>query len=97
MKTVTVNNRKFSARNTPQGVLLYHPGGELFAFVKRGTVKENPFIVTALQTPEGVRYMFSTCSITNKILGLNKLNYSSQIDLAQNIIDQVRVIPSLTD
>lgn len=90
MKTVIVNNRKFSARNTPEGVLLYHMGGELFAFVKRGSIKENPFIVTAWHTPEGVRYMFSTCCVTDKILGLDKLTYSSQIVLAQNIIDQVR-------
>lgn len=91
MKTITVNNRKFSARNAPQGVLLYHTGGELFAFVKRGSVKENPFIVTATQTPEGIRYMFSTCSLTDRILGLDKLTYMAQVGVAQNIIDQVRI------
>lgn len=90
MKTVTVNNKEFSARNTPEGVLLYHTSGELFAFVKRGSIKENPFIVTAWQTPDGVRYMFSTCCVTDKILGLNELTYWGQTDLAQNILDQIK-------
>lgn len=89
MRWVKINGRIFDVRNQINGVLLYD-GEVLIAFLKDGSVKENPFFVTATQTSEGIRYMFSTCTSTDQILGLDKLSYSETVELAEQVLNQVR-------
>lgn len=73
-------------RRQPGGVSFYELDGTLFAFLVTNKHRER-FFVTASDTSEGVRYMFSTCSITQRKLGIDHLGHTDTKKLEDEIVD----------
>lgn len=83
MKTLVFNGKKYRQLNggaigdcngfyvtQSNGVRLYKPNKKLEAFIVNNR-QQGYFVVTASTTSEGVpRFMFSTCSLTEKWLGI---------------------------
>ena len=75
-------------RKVNGGIKLLDHNKELFAFIV-GRWYES-FIVSATQKKgERARYMFSTSSIDDKKLGLDKLDYSEVISACKHALKQV--------
>lgn len=73
-------------RRGPGGVSFYELDGKLFAFLVTNKHRER-FFVTASDSSDGVRYMFSTCSITQRKLGIDGLGHIDTKTLEDEIVD----------
>ena len=56
-------------RSNDKGVHLYDRLGTVGAYIVNNQ-RQGKFVVTAFHTDEGIRYMYSTCSDTEKWLGI---------------------------
>ncbi|HHH9441326.1 TPA: hypothetical protein ACP32N_003265 [Pseudomonas aeruginosa] len=70
------------------GILFYGLDGEPFAFLVANKHRER-FFVTAHLTTEGVRYMFSTTTATECMLGIDGMGYREERELAESIVDEI--------
>jgi hypothetical protein len=68
------------ARKIKRGVKLFNLQNELFAFIVAPKRGENAFIVTASIQDGKARYMYSTCSLTEKYLGIDNMGYMDTIN-----------------
>ncbi|MBF6043340.1 hypothetical protein H8F22_31115 [Pseudomonas sp. P154a] len=70
------------------GILFYSLDGQVFACLVTNRHGER-FFVTATARVEGILFMHSTCSITEKKLGLTGLGLRAELELASNIVDEL--------
>lgn len=84
---IEINGKQFDYKKHKKGVLLFN-NAEPFAFVVNNKHNEQ-FIVSVSSSNGAIRYMFSTSSLDDKLLGLDKISYSAGIELAKSIINQV--------
>lgn len=70
------------------GVLFYGLDGQPFAFLVANKHRER-FFVTAHQTPEGHRYMFTTTECSERRLGIEGMGYRDEQQLAESIADEL--------
>lgn len=68
----------FFYKKLKHGIRFYTPNKEVFAFLS--THSYAPFFVTANDSPEGIRYMFTTTKHTDKMLNLEGLSYRQRLD-----------------
>ena len=68
-----------------KGIRLLDHNKNIFAFIVDNGYNER-FIVNATKTDKSIRYMFSTCDNTDKILGLDKLGYKQKIEECEKIL-----------
>jgi hypothetical protein len=73
------------ARKVKGGVKLFNIQNELFAFIGAPKHGDNAFVVTASMQQGKARYMFSTCSLTEKYLGIDNLGYMDTINACENV------------
>lgn len=71
------------------GIRFYGLDGELFAFLS--TNRHGVFFVTANTTAEGIWYMHSTTTHTERMLGIEGLGYRAQKELEQRIVDELDI------
>lgn len=71
------------------GIRFYGLDGELFASLI--TNRHGVFFVTAHTTPEGIWFMHSTTTHTERMLGIEGLGYRAQKELEQHIIDELDI------
>jgi hypothetical protein len=70
------------------GVLFYGLDGQPFAFLVANKHRER-FFVTAHQTAEGLRYMFTTTECSERRLGIEGMGYRDERQLAESIVDEL--------
>lgn len=83
-KSPLPDSHGFYKNNPGKGALLYKPNGEPEAYLVNNQ-RQGHFVVTAHQTSEGVRYMFSTTSSTQKWLKLDGVGYMASHDLVRSM------------
>ena len=71
-------------KKMPNGILLYKLSGDLAAFIVTND-RQGYFPVTASMQHGCPRYMHSTCSITDKWLGIDELGYMATHDAVKAI------------
>ena len=71
-----------------RGIRLLDHNKKIFAFIVNNGYGER-FIVSTHDTDQGIRDMHSTDSITDKLLGLDKIGYSQKIEECERIIKEV--------
>ncbi len=76
----------FYSMNGQKGIHLYKPDGEAAAYIVNNRA-QGQFVVTAFPTPEGTRYMQSTCSDTEKWLNIDGISLLREVEL----IDEIRI------
>lgn len=70
-----------------RGIKLLDHNKQIFAFIVNNGYGER-FIVSATNTDKGIRYIHSTDSITDKLLGLDKIGYKQKIQECERIIQE---------
>lgn len=68
-----------------KGIRLLDHNKNIFAFIVNNGYGER-FIVSASNTEKGIRYMYSTTTETDKLLGLDKLGYRQKIEECEKIL-----------
>ena len=71
-----------------KGVRIYDKNNNIIAFIVNNGYNDR-FIVSATDTPNGIRYSMSTSSLLDKTLGLDKLGYMETMDLADEVLKGV--------
>lgn len=73
------------------GIHFYGLDGQVFACLVTNRHGER-FFVTATARPEGIFFMHSTCTLTEKKLGLTGLGLRAEHELASSIVDELDVL-----
>ena len=73
-------------KRSSRGITFYDPAGEPFGFLVTNPHGER-FFVTCSDKDGKIFYMFSTCSITERRLGIEEMGLRDQRDLADLIVD----------
>ncbi|QHF00734.1 hypothetical protein LCG56_28670 (plasmid) [Pseudomonas cannabina pv. alisalensis] len=87
-ETPTTGNESGFYKRLSGGIHFYDLDGQVFACLITNRYGER-FFVTATARVEGIFYMHSTCSITEKKLGLTGLGLRVEHELASNIVDEL--------
>jgi len=74
----------FYKLNASKGVHLYKPNGELEAYIVNNS-KQGQFVVSATSTPNGNRYMQSTCSLTERWLKIEGISLLNEVALIEEM------------
>ena len=72
------------------GIKLFKGNGELFSAIVDNKYNEQFFVTARKQQDGKTFYMFGLSTPDVEFLGLDKLSYSENINLARNIINQVK-------
>lgn len=75
-------------KRTSVGITFYDPAGEPFGFLVTNRHGER-FFVTCSEKAGKIFYMFSTCTITERRLGIEGMGLRVQRDLADKIVDKL--------
>jgi hypothetical protein len=72
-------------RANDKGIHLYDTDRKIQAYIVRNA-RQGHFVVTAFEQPDGkLRYMHSTCSLTEKWLAIDTPGYAATINLIENL------------
>ena len=71
------------------GIRLLDSKKNIFAFIVNNPYPNNGFIVSASMQDKQIRYMFSTTSQTDQLLGLDNLGYMAKHQECMRVINEV--------
>jgi hypothetical protein len=73
-------------KKTKRGIQLMDHQKSLFAFVVNNNHNER-FFVSATRKDNAIRYSFSTSTMTDRLLGFDKISYSQQAAIASQLFE----------